>query len=604
MGRPDDGDGDVSGIDPQKLWDLINSIKNRTGSDGGSAAQPLVNNWMSQATRMGLDTSRLSAINKHLLWSQDQLPMLRRRHSLAVDGAKAGADFGGSTGMVSAGAGSLGNYKTQAEAEKAAQDDAKAYEDGKISLQDYFKKLQANQFDPDYCKAAANALGDTKLHVLQQGSFAYDPEDPQAGMSILANFVATAMRNGVTLKDDHGDEDMQLLAGLVPHASFPKDVLVNLGRQCLAPGAYMYGQYIWPALAADPAAATQFLHDNMASIPDWMKSDSDHHGGLPDFQAKDFAQVIKAGTIGGPGADQNMAADNTTKLIQYYSKNPGNHTHTEIQAVFDQDIAYYFPDLQASLTDPAFTDLGPGHVSVSSKDWQAFTGEAMLNPEAGGKLYAFAAQQADALSSDNPDNPVAVHGAGVLEGFFSQEAHNVYVTEASDYKDGKGAWQNSFKDNAKLGISMTIDFALDPQGTLKGQAVDGVKTAIDLVIDNWPSDSAPAPSPPKQIGWGHDWQKSAGDYFQAHGKFKPVTTPDGITWTGDPRRYAKDYGCPDFLNERGTLKLSGTPQQQAKEQTAYNAWLKDPAVGQAIAGDESFTERDLGRHDGEDLAGD
>jgi hypothetical protein len=84
----------------------------------------------------------------------------------------------------------------------------------------------------------------------------------------------------------------------------------------------------------------------MAIIPDWMKGNSDHHGDLPDDQAKDFAQVIKAGTIGGPGADQNMAADNTTKLIQYYSKNPGNHTHTEIQAVFDQDIAYYFPDLE------------------------------------------------------------------------------------------------------------------------------------------------------------------------------------------------------------------------------------------------------------------
>jgi hypothetical protein len=608
--RPDDGGGDFSGIDPQKLWDMINSIKNRAGTDG--SAQPLVNSWMSQAAWIGLDTTRLSTINKHFSWAQGQLPMLRRRHSLAVDGAKEEKQFGSGSGMVSAGAGSLGKYKTSEAAQKAAQNDAKLWKNGKLSTQDYYKRLGENEFDPDYCKAMADALGPTELQELEQNSLAADPDHPDdhTGISTLANVVATAMRNGFDLKQSTGFggekvEDIQLLAGLVPYATFPSDVLSDLGKQCLISGNYQYGKEVWPALAADPAASTEFLHDNMAIIPDWMKGDSDHHGGLPDDQAKDFAQVIKAGTIPGPGADPNMAADNTTKLIQYYSKNPGNHTHTEIQGVFDQDIAYYFPDLQASLTDPAFTNnLGPGHVSVSSKEWQAFTGEGMLNPEAGGKLYAFAAQQADALASDNPDNPVAVHGAGVLEGFFSEEAHNVYVTEASDYKNGKGAWQNSFKDNAKLGTSMAIDFSLDPAGTLQSEAVDGVKKIIDLGIDNLPSNGPAAPSRPKDIGWDNDWQRSAGGYFQQHGKFKPVTTPDGITWTGDPTQYAKEYDCPGFLNENGSLKLSGTPQQQAKEQTAYNAWLKDPAVGQAIAGDESFTQRDLGRHDGQDMAGD
>jgi hypothetical protein len=131
--RPDDGGGDFSGIDPQKLWDLINSIKNRTGDDG--SAQPQVNNWMGQATRIGLDTTQLSTINRHFSWAQDQLPMLRRRHSLAVDEAKEDMQFGSGSGMVGAGAGSLGNFKTSEDAQKAAQNDAKLWQDGKLSAQ-------------------------------------------------------------------------------------------------------------------------------------------------------------------------------------------------------------------------------------------------------------------------------------------------------------------------------------------------------------------------------------------------------------------------------------------------------------------------------------
>ncbi|BBA97448.1 hypothetical protein RVR_3205 [Actinacidiphila reveromycinica] len=608
MVRPDDGGGDFSGIDPQKLWDMIGSIKSRAGDDG--SARSLVNGWMGQANRIGLDTSRLTKINTHFTWAQDQVPMLQRRHSLAVDGAKEQQQFG-STGMVGAGASSLGNYPTTAAAQKGAQDDAQQWKDGKISAQEYYKRLQANEFDPDYCKAAADALGPTRLQELEQESFAADPdhEDSKVGITTLATVVATAMRNGFDLKESTGFkeekvENIQLLAGLVPYATFPSDVLVDLGKQSLAPGNYMYGKAIWPALAADPAAATRFLHDDMAYIPEWMKGDSDHHGGLPDDQAGAFAEVVKAGTIPGPGADADMAADNTTKLIQYYAKNPDNHTHEEIQGVFDQDIAYYFSDLQSSLTDPVHIDLGPGHVTASSEEWQAFTGEGMLNPEAGGKLYAFAAQQADELARDNPDDAVAVHGAGVLEGFFSQEAHNVYQQEAQDYKDGKGKWQNSFKDNAKLGVSMAIDFSLDPQGTLKSEAVDGVKNIIDLGIDHWPSDSAPAPKDPGQISWGHDWESSAKDYYREHGKFPPVTTSDGITWTGDPKEYAQEYGCPEFIDADGNLRISGSAAQQAKERTAYNAWLKDPAVGKVIAQGGPFIQRDLGRHDGQDLAGD
>ncbi|WP_405671025.1 hypothetical protein [Streptomyces sp. NBC_01530] len=602
--RPDDGGGDFRGINPDRLGDLIRAVNSSTG-DGGAAAQPHINSWMSHARRLQMDTSRLSKMTKHLSWAHDQLPMLRRRHSLAMDEEKRDKEIGLGGGMVSAGAGDMGAYKSQSEAQKAAKKDAKAYKDGDMGLDEYMKKLEANQNDPDYCKAAMDELGPTALYRLQDGPMMFDPDHPEAGTRILATTVATAMRNGTTFKDDQGNEDLQHLSGLLAFADFPTDVVANLGKQCLAPGNYMYGEKVWEAMGNDPAASTKFLHDNMDRIPQWMKDDSDHHGGLPDFQAKAFAGVIAAGTLNGMGADENVAADNTTKLIKYYASHDGEHTHSEVQAVFAKDIAHYFPDLQASLTDPGFTDLGKGHVTVDSKQWQAFTGEAMQNADAGAKLLVFASQQADAYSRDNPDSPVATHASGVIDGFFSQEATNVYQQMVHDKKENSDEWKSKFQEQANTAADTVIDVALDPQGAAKTVTVTVVKDLIHMTTDAfWPDDEAPAPEPPQTIQWSHEWQEEAGKaYVHGGGKFPPVTTADGITWTGDPEEYAKEYDCPSFINSEGNLTLSGSEKQKAAQKVAYNAWLKDPAVGKKIAGDTGFTTRDQGRHDGQDLAG-
>ncbi|WP_406348883.1 hypothetical protein OHB10_20055 [Streptomyces sp. NBC_01597] len=609
--RPDDGGGDFRGINPDRLGDLIRAVNSSTG-DGGAAAQPHINSWMSHARRLQMDTSRLSKMTKHLSWAHDQLPMLRRRHSLAMDEEKQDKEIGLGGGMVSAGAGDMGAYKTQSEAQKAAKKDAKAYKDGDMGLDEYMKKLEANQNDPDYCKAAMDELGPTALYRLQDGPMMFDPDHPEAGTRILATTVATAMRNGTTFKDDQGNEDLQHLSGLLAFADFPTDVVANLGKQCLAPGNYMYGEKVWEAMGNDPAASTKFLHDNMDVIPGWMKDDSDHHGGLPDFQAKAFAGVIAAGTLNGMGADENVAADNTTKLIKYYASHDGEHTHSEVQAVFAKDIAHYFPDVQASLTDPGFDvgddhplNLGKGHVAVSSSDWQAFTAEAMQNPKAGANLLVYATQQADEFSRDNPDNPIAKHGSGVVEGFFSQVAHNVYQQKVHDHEEGADSWKEQFKGQADTVADTVIDVALDPQHAAKTVAVSAVKDVIHLATDAfWPDGDPAAPAEPDTVGWGHVWQEEAGSQYVEKGAFTSVATPDGLTWTGDPKQYAKDYNCPDFLDpETGRLSLSGTPTQQAAQRTAYNAWLKDPAVGRAIAANKGFDERNGGRHDGAEMAG-
>ncbi|WP_328319806.1 hypothetical protein [Streptomyces sp. NBC_00388] len=597
---PDAGK-DFQGINPDRLGDLIKSINTNSG-DGAGAGPTRISSWMSHARRLQMDTSRLTKMTGHLTWAQGQVPMLRRRHSLAMDEEKVDKKAGLGAGMVTAGAGDLGKYKTQAAARAAAKKTAKSYKDGDMDLDEYMKVLAANETDPDYCKAAMDELGDTALYQLQDGPMMYDPGNPDAGISVLATTVATAMRNGTTFKDENGNEDLQHLSGLVGHADFPTDVVANLGKQCLAPGNYMYGEKVWDAMGNDPAASTKFLHDNMAVIPGWMKDDSDHHGGLPDFQAKAFAGVIAAGTLDGPGADENTAADNTKSLIKYYAKHSDEHTHSEIQAVFAKDIAHYFPDVQSSLTDPAFDriDLGKGHVTAASDEWQAFTAEAMQNSKAGANLLTFASQTAEDYSRSHQGNPMGERVCGVLEGFFSQQASNVYQKMLSDKKEGAGEWKDSFTEQANTVADTVIDVSLDPQAAVKTVAVSAAKDVVHAAIKAfYKGDDPKAPNPPKVIGWGDNWQKTAGNHYISYGGFKPHTTRDGVVWHGDPKDYAKQYDCPYFLDSYGDLKSPATAQQRM----AYNEWLKDPAVAQAIAGGKEFSVRDLARHDGEEMAG-
>ncbi len=579
MGRPDDGGGDFSGIDPQQLWDMINSIRSHTAADGGASAQPQVNGWMSQANRIGLDTQRLSAITKHFSWAQGQLPMLNRRHSLAADEAKENSDFGQGSGMVTAGANSLGNFPTSEAAAKAGQDDAKKFKDGDLSPQAYMKLLQANESDPDYAKAAVTEMGESRLLEMEGYAGLLDEDNPDAGRYVFANVVATAMRGGVDFKDEDGQENLQLLANLTPYATFPSDVLVNLGSQCLAPGNTMYSDQLWKALAADPKAATQFVHDNMEMLPYFMQSDSEHTGGLIDPNVKDFAAVIEAGTIPGPGSDVNMAADNTTKLAQYYASHSGDHTHAEIQQVFADDIKYYWPDVQASLTDPAPAPLGPGHVDVPNSVWEGFIHESMQDSKATAELLSYSQEMANQLSDSDPDNPEVQNAAGILEGTFGYEAITVYQEKKKAGEDDAKDWQDDVSEQLSTAVETGVEIAFDPGEVVKtfskAAISDVLKTFTGKMVNVSPDDMG---SPPSTATWQDDWTQLAHQqYMENHN-------------VGNPQQYADMYtGGQPFLTDDGMLVDNATTAQKQ----AYNAWLKDPAVANAL--DKAFLNRNGAR---------
>ena len=168
--------------------------------------------------------------------------------------------------------------------------------------------MAANQGDAAYCTALIKALGTGGVRELEQDA-PYNPNDPsgQANRSVLAQVVAAAMWHGVTFAEPGyekgmdgavGVEDPQLLAPLLSDATFPPQVLSDLGIACMAPGEYQYADLAWKAIAEDPQAASLFITQNAPTIRYWVSQGSDPHRGMPPFSGTDFYNIIQAGTLG------------------------------------------------------------------------------------------------------------------------------------------------------------------------------------------------------------------------------------------------------------------------------------------------------------------
>src|SRR5580693_5325864 len=114
MTRVESGGGGGSvGIDPQLLQSMINAMNSSAGE-----ALTLVNGYISQLTRVGLDTGSLARAVQDLTWAQDQVPMLNRRLSLA----RAMAEQNPGLVDVTAGAGAL-DFATNQAAQAAGKSD-------------------------------------------------------------------------------------------------------------------------------------------------------------------------------------------------------------------------------------------------------------------------------------------------------------------------------------------------------------------------------------------------------------------------------------------------------------------------------------------------
>lgn len=581
------GDGEsgpgpgFTGIDPPLLGGLIRSL-----TKGLSNAQPLAASYQGRFSQLGLDTARLTRLQQHYSWAQDQQPMLQRRYNLASHQPAAQL----ADGMASAGAGVL-QYPTAQAAQAAGAQAAQDYLQGKLSRAQYLALLQANEGDPDWQTGAVAHLGhDGVAQLWQLTSETYPPD--QQGLQAISLAVAAGMANGVTFPYssdplDKGTEDLQLLAPMLQYARFPAPVLVTLGNEVTMGGPGSGGldaKLVLTALAATPPASAQFVaqfqRTHGFSLGDYVAQGSDHHGMMPTDQSTLLAGVIQAGTIGALQTDPADAAASIKMLAAYYQDHAGSHTYPEIQAVYGKIISGCWPDVSASLSDPAYAG-SPDGVSVAPDAWKALIGEAMQNPSVSANLVHYSAQQAAELARDNPGNPEAQHASGLINGIFDYEAQNVYQQQLASGQANAANWESQFKSQANTVAGVLLNAAFDPQGLLKDAAKTAVSDAISTAINAFPQVTPSTTlKPPSVTTWQNEWQLAAAETYQQH---------HGL---GAPQRYQQQYHCAPFLDSEGNLVQGAS----AAQRQAYNAWLKDPALAQAS--DQRFLNLDQGRLDG------
>lgn len=566
------GGGGFTGIDPQVFGQMLRSL-----SSGTSGAQPLASYYLARFNTLGVETGAVRKLLQDYSWAEGQQPMLHRRYTLASALDQAPGNY--FNGMTSAGAGIL-EYPTSQAAQQAGAKAAQEYEDGKISFKQFMSLLGRD--DPDFDTGAVRKLGTNGLRDVEAEMFSASGTGTSPYLKVVAGAVSAAIANGVSFslspETDDGVTDFDLLANLLPDASYPPKVLVGLANMADQDGSLTSGPKqvtaVLTALAQSPGASAEFInqfpqtHHGMAFaqyIGGWNPYMSEP--GLAQL----YANIVTSGTIGAKSIDPKLAAQNVTALVQYYSGSSAEHTVAPVQLAYAKIIASYWTDVQASISDPYYVK-SPDGISLNASQWQAFVGEAMQNPTAAVNLLHFSATEAALLATNNPDNPEAQHASGLINGFFGAEAQQVYQNDMNQLQQEEADWDKV--------ANLFAGIALNPEGAPGAVLNFAVTSLADSAVNAVLSSSSKITAPSVET-WQQEWQLAAAESYENDHAI------------GDPAGFARQYHATAFLTPQGTLVSNATLAQQQ----AYDAWLKSPAV--ANASDQRYLNLDDGRVDGE-----
>jgi hypothetical protein len=560
--------GAFAGINAAVFGQLVHSMQT-----GMSDAQPLASYYQGRFGQLGLDTGAVGRLQQDYGWAQGQQPMLQYRYQLASALNQPQGNF--TSGMTTAGAGDL-KFPSARAAQQAGTKAARQYQDGQLTLTQFLSLLGD---DPDFDTGAFTVLGSDGLYQLEDDI--HSQPDPAPGLKVLATAVSAAMAGGYAFPDDDGQPAFGLLAGLVPYAGFPAAVLVSLAEEAdttLNNSAPARVQAVYTALARNPEAAAQFIaqfaRDHAGeSFAQYISST----GVYASSYGQQFADIVTAGTVGVQGTDPRLAAQNATSMIEFYSAGSGATGNSALQLAFARIVSAYWPDVQGALTDPRYPgsadglDLPP---ATAAQDWQAFIMLAMQNPKASADLLQFSTQEAETLAAQNAGDPYAHYASGLIEGVFSKAALTVYQQQLQASSDAAAAWETTFQAQLGTVVNTGIGIALAPETAgsslisaaildAAGQFTSGIAAAIPNIHGDTQI------TPPVIVTWQETIQREAGTAWQSNHDL------------GNPAGYARQFGCPPFLDAGGSLVSNATPAQQR----AYNAWLRDPVVWAALDSD-------------------
>ncbi|MDN3357078.1 hypothetical protein [Actinomadura sp. DC4] len=547
--------------------------------------------------QVGVGTDDVKRMLQSIDWALGEVPTLKRRQSLA-----AAWDLGefGAGGYVPAGAGDLGRFPSSAAAAKAGADDGRKLKEllrhGRDDdIAPYIDKIGANKADADYAAAlyrmlgasGTAALGSYVRRLLSSGEKAEaDGAQRAIGDSLgLASHKTKIDEKWLAGFNRYGDHyNYELMAPLMKYGSFSDQWLDLVGHRLLADNGGMLpprSENIWEAMSRNPRFATDFFsrnHDKILHIANRSISGTDGaEKGVPDF--------IHSATIDGRDVNPKLAEANVRDVASYYRNNPTEHAVPQVQRIYADIVDVYWDDLFASVTSPSLTagnlakpndpahettavdnPFGPG-IGMPDQYWGGLLQETLRDPEAAAHVLARYGKWKEGGIGSGEDNYWVNYTRNKL---FPEYMRDQFMKAAGAAEDKRKA----FNQRVETVIGKGIDWSVAPHGALKDMSLMAIKKSISLGI------SAINPSDQPQVNpdvFSHrrDWSQFANDGLKGSGGS-----------LGDPRKYEERFGLgvadgfidPATGGARDIDEIVKNPRTLA----AYNAWLVDPAVVDAL----------------------
>ncbi|WP_406154434.1 hypothetical protein OG217_24315 [Streptomyces sp. NBC_01023] len=522
MGKPVEGSngGDFSGINPERLKETISALERDQKTLHSRASY-----YKQQFDRYGIPTAGPNRLMKIAGWADGELPMLRRRHHLALNME---VDFPGFKGMTQINENDV-SKSAVAQARKdgraLGEQFKKASENGDVPSEDLFHALDAHSNDADFVNSFYKTLGPDRLAQLsnKMASNPYDnryedhPDQLAHDRNLIAKTLGTFSQTafeGQTVKDaqvnwgkwldkfvsdpNQGFSPERLLP-LLKGGTFDKGFLVALGDRVFSKKKtdnYLWmngtgsGQGPWnsdhyaqlfTALSKNPEAAGEWMDHNPKVVDVGLYPGGITENDSSPERAKEFVKVLRAGTIGIGKTDPALAEKNTAMLVvnnfhhQMDDKLKGIHALPGAQVLYSELMVKNWDAMEGSITSPA----QDGYWNSGKWDYKAFS--KSQNPDKPGIEVSPDVWQA--FMQESIREP---HAAGAMSALFdtNQKEYSVKtsLTYASD-NDAKSF--NAFKQGLMGNFYATAYDATEKALGDDAQAwADGINGSRDAMIDD------------------------------------------------------------------------------------------------------------------------
>jgi hypothetical protein len=603
---------EFAAIDPAAMADLVTKL------DG--AARTIDERAPGVKSRFeahGVATGDVTTIMQVASWVHDQLPMLRRRQSLAQAMVDGGFAYGGGPlwSFVDNGD-NLGAFRTPEEARRAAGDLAAKVKDSAIGDDlpgDVYEQLLRYAGDPDFVAEFYSQVGPEGVNKLYVGAHQDRDlgEGPDERKAMAVGYSLATASHRLNLDDgwldrlgrDRTNTPQQYVAPFLRYGNWDKDFLKRVGNRELKGPAIPYdperAAMIWDGIARNPFAAAEFYDENFELIQRKGAYDGTLRGDVAEGNRGAWTDMIRSATVDArdvyarlqlhdPAAHpRNLAEDNTARLIKYVEDHKDEHVFGELQAAYGDVLKEYWDDMAYAVTSPV-PQVGdhdvPGRdgIEVPRDAWAAFAQEAMRDGQTAANLLTQfrvwmgertgeqAAPHTVGRSGTEQGDPFAWQDASVgrMRQFFQSNYGEVHKALGDEHEE----WQQG----VEKGIETAIGWAFDPKGIVK----DVGKTVVTEFVKHTfrsLSDEELEQLDLSALSSSSRWQDLANQHH-AERNIPPITV-DGLTWEGEPGFYEDLYGGRFTEGDGRILPLERMSPEGVR---AYNEWLQDPAVVAAV----------------------